>query len=134
MAESDKLDLTQCRLGQIVPLRDGREAIYLSRNDKAEPHFRHHLTVWSPFTCSDDGRVLPSGKTGADVIGAWDTYRLGGTLADFVFGISNDGGKTVVAVRNHVDDAMAYLDLQNRNGITDYAVVVIPKRKESKHE
>ncbi len=43
-----------------------------------------------------------------------------------IFAVSNDGGKTGVAWREDVNEALAYLDLQNVNG-GNYAVVVVRK-------
>jgi hypothetical protein len=44
-----------------------------------------------------------------------------------IYCVSNDGGKTGVAWRENVLDALAYLDLQNAGGMTDYCVVAVRK-------
>lgn len=44
-----------------------------------------------------------------------------------IFAVSNDGGKTGVAWREDVHAALAYLDLQNACGPTDYCVVAVRK-------
>jgi len=44
-----------------------------------------------------------------------------------IFAVSNDGGKTGVAWREDVHEALAYLDLQNAGGSTDYCVVAVRK-------
>ena len=44
-----------------------------------------------------------------------------------IFAVSNDGGKTGVAWREDVHEALAYLDLQNAGGMTDYYVVAVRK-------
>lgn len=48
-----------------------------------------------------------------------------GEITGIIFGVSNDGGKTAVAWRKSVFDAFDYLSLQNRGGITSYAVVAV---------
>lgn len=47
-----------------------------------------------------------------------------GTVPGLMFAVSRDGGKTCVASRANVFDAMDYCALQNING-GDYAVVVV---------
>jgi len=49
-----------------------------------------------------------------------------GAVDGVMFAVSNDGGKTGVAWRENVFDALAYLALQNVNG-GDYAVVAVRK-------
>ena len=49
------------------------------------------------------------------------------TTCSVIFAVSNDGGKTGVAWRKDVHDALAYLDLQNAGGRTDYCVVAVRK-------
>lgn len=46
------------------------------------------------------------------------------SIPGYTFVVSNDGGKTCVAVRDYLEDAMDYLKAQNSGGLTDYAVVV----------
>lgn len=46
-----------------------------------------------------------------------------------IFTVSNDGGKTGVAWRDDVHEALDYLDLQNAGGMTDYCVVAVRKVK-----
>lgn len=52
-----------------------------------------------------------------------------GTIAGVIFAVSNDGGKTGVAWRENVFDAFKYLDIQNVNGVNDYAVVAVSKKQ-----
>ena len=51
-----------------------------------------------------------------------------GCIEGVIFAVSNDGGKTGVAWRNNVFEALEYLELQNKNG-GDYAVVVVKKQE-----
>jgi hypothetical protein len=53
--------------------------------------------------------------------------RRAAAASSVVFAVSNDGGKTGVAWREDVHDALSYLDLQNAGGITDYCVVAVRK-------
>ena len=50
-----------------------------------------------------------------------------GQIPGIGFAVSNDGGKTCVAWRDDVFDALDYLALQNRNGVDDYAVVALQR-------
>lgn len=51
-----------------------------------------------------------------------------GIIPGVVFAVSNDGGKTGVAWRDNVFDAFKYLDMQNVNGVNNYAVVALSKK------
>lgn len=53
------------------------------------------------------------------------TVKTVGEIDGIIFGVSCDGGKTAVAWRKNVFEAFEYLELQNKNGITKYAVVAI---------
>lgn len=54
-----------------------------------------------------------------------DTVKIIGEIDGILFGVSCDGGKTAVAWRRNVFEALEYLKLQNKNGITKYTVVAI---------
>jgi hypothetical protein len=54
------------------------------------------------------------------------------TACSVIFAVSNDGGKTGVAWRDDVHEALAYLDLQNAGGRTDYCVVAVRKSPQNK--
>ena len=53
-----------------------------------------------------------------------------GAVTGVIFAVSNDGGKTAVAWRKNVFDAFSYLELQNRGGLSDYAVVAVKATQE----
>jgi hypothetical protein len=52
---------------------------------------------------------------------------MNNSVPGVIFAVSNDGGKTAVAWRENIDDAFAYLDIQNRNGVNCYSVVAVRK-------
>jgi hypothetical protein len=54
------------------------------------------------------------------------SMQRAGSVPGIIFAVSNDGGKTGVAWRENVHDAMAYLDLQNVGG-RGYCVVAVRK-------
>lgn len=56
-----------------------------------------------------------------------------GSVAGIIFAVSNDGGKTGVAWRENVFDALAYLDLQNKGG-GGYSVVAVRKPQNNRDE
>lgn len=52
-----------------------------------------------------------------------------GKIDGIIFGVSCDGGKTAVAWRRDVFEALKYLELQNKGGVTKYSVVAIKADK-----
>lgn len=50
---------------------------------------------------------------------------MAGKISGIIFGVSCDGGKTAVAWRWNVFEALEYLELQNKNGENKYSVVAV---------
>ena len=59
------------------------------------------------------------------------SMQRAGSVPGIIFAVSNDGGKTGVAWRENVHDALAYLDLQNVGG-RGYCVVAVRKVQNEK--
>lgn len=50
---------------------------------------------------------------------------MDGKISGIIFGVSCDGGKTAVAWKWNVFEALEYLELQNKNGENKYSVVAV---------
>lgn len=59
------------------------------------------------------------------IYAGWWGLNPPNTLPGYFFAVSNDGGKTCVACRERIEDAMQYLEAQNSGGLNDYAIVVV---------
>lgn len=71
----------------------------------------------------DQWRALLREDSATPPVAGVEPRVIDGKIQGIVFAVSNDGGKTGVAWRENVHDAMAYCDLQGG----DYAVVAVRK-------
>jgi hypothetical protein len=90
-----------------------------------EPEEREHFAQLIGYSVS--GYADLSYASPDVVKRAYATALAPGEAPGIVFAVSNDGGKTGVAWRDNLQEAMAYCDKQNANG-GDYAVVAVRRK------